>query len=68
MSVRYFDEEDETNNSGALEYIPAPGSPSYKAPAKAGGSDSEDDDPLDAFMAGIETQVNSLNIKLHTIH
>ena len=46
----YFEEEDEP-----LAYIPAPGSPSYKGP---GGDDEEDeDDPLDAFMAGIEKQV-----------
>lgn len=47
---QYFDEEDDE----PLAYIPAPGSPSYKGPPKA---DSDDDDPLDAFMAGIEQQV-----------
>jgi hypothetical protein len=41
-----------------LEYIPAPGSPSYNAPAAAADSDSEED-PLDAFMANIETQVGT---------
>lgn len=50
----YFDEEDENNGSN-LEYIPAPGSPSYKPPNQ-NDSDSEED-PLDAYMAGIEHQV-----------
>ncbi|KAG8268476.1 ATP-dependent RNA helicase ddx42 [Homalodisca vitripennis] len=52
----YFDEEDETNNS-ALEYIPAPGSPTYKGQAAAAADSDSEEDPLDAFMAGIETQV-----------
>ncbi|RZF40698.1 hypothetical protein LSTR_LSTR007989 [Laodelphax striatellus] len=52
----YFDEEDDTPASTGLEYIPAPGSPSYVAPKN--DSDSEED-PLDAFMAGIEKQVKT---------
>lgn len=39
----------------ALAYIPAPGSPTGQSGADR-GSDSEED-PLDAFMAGIEQQV-----------
>lgn len=38
-----------------LAYIPAPGSPSYVPPP--GSDDDDEDDPLDAFMAGIEKQV-----------
>jgi hypothetical protein len=54
---RYFDEEDEAASSN-LEYIPAPGSPSYDdtKKAKQESSDSEED-PLDAYMANIEKQV-----------
>lgn len=52
----YFDEEDETTPD--LAYIPAPGSPTASQPQqKAVDSSDEDDDPLDAFMAGIEKQV-----------
>lgn len=54
---RYFDEiEDDSTPSGSdLAYIPAPGSPSCKM-SQNDDSDSEED-PLDAFMAGIEKQV-----------
>lgn len=51
---RYFDDDDESGAAPQLAYIPAPGSPSYQSNAK--NSDSEED-PLDAFMAGIEQQV-----------
>jgi hypothetical protein len=44
----YFEEEEEP-----LAYIPAPGSPSYSGP----GAEEDEDDPLDAFMASIESQV-----------
>lgn len=48
----YFEDEEEQSTQ-KLEYIPAPGSPSYQ-----GGNQSDDEeDPLDAFMAGIEKQV-----------
>ncbi|XP_066998033.1 ATP-dependent RNA helicase DDX42 [Anabrus simplex] len=58
----YFDEDDEhTAPTSTLEYIPAPGSPSYEMP-KVESSDSEED-PLDAFMAGIEKQVQRETIK-----
>ncbi|KAL7300748.1 hypothetical protein TKK_0006725 [Trichogramma kaykai] len=51
----YFDEDDEP--SASLEYIPAPGSPSYdKHKKKKEESDSEED-PLDAFMAGINEEI-----------
>lgn len=50
----YFDEDDEASAGPQLAYIPAPGSPSYASNSK--DSDSEED-PLDAFMAGIEQQV-----------
>uniref|UniRef100_A0A1B6DVF6 Uncharacterized protein n=1 Tax=Clastoptera arizonana TaxID=38151 RepID=A0A1B6DVF6_9HEMI len=55
----YFDEEDE-QTTNTLEYIPAPGSPSYNLPANQ-ESDSEED-PLDAYMAGIENQVKKETI------
>ncbi|XP_058061924.1 ATP-dependent RNA helicase DDX42 isoform X2 [Anopheles bellator] len=52
----YFDEEDEP--AGQLEYIPAPGSPSAGESSVRSSDDEEDEeDPLDAFMAGIEEQV-----------
>nr|CAD7420559.1 unnamed protein product [Timema poppensis] len=52
---RYFDEDDDAPPPvSTLEYIPAPGSPSYQP---GPGESSEEDDPLDAFMAGIEEQV-----------
>jgi len=61
LICRYFDEDDEANNTPALAYIPAPGSPSHPANKD---SDSEED-PLDAFMAGIEQQVNNFFDVLH---
>lgn len=59
MNFRYFDDDDETPTSSTLEYIPAPGSPSYEEHMnknKKEDSDSEED-PLDAFMAGIESEI-----------
>lgn len=56
MIFRYFeqeDDEDNTNTSNTLAYIPAPGSPSWDLQNKKHDSDSEED-PLDAFMAGLE--------------
>ncbi|XP_065203685.1 ATP-dependent RNA helicase DDX42 [Planococcus citri] len=50
----YFEEDDETDSTN-LEYIPAPGSPTGKH--SANNESGEDEDPLDAFMAGIEKQV-----------
>lgn len=47
---RYFDDEDESFEGA---YQPAPGSP---GPQRKESSDS-DEDPLDAFMAGIEQEV-----------
>ncbi|XP_047112962.1 ATP-dependent RNA helicase DDX42 isoform X2 [Schistocerca piceifrons] len=59
----YFDEDDEhTTPTSTLEYIPAPGSPSYQEP-KNDSSDS-DEDPLDAYMAGIEQQVHRETTKI----
>lgn len=50
----YFEEDDEVDQS-SLEYIPAPGSPSA---THVENDDSDvEEDPLDAFMAGIEKQV-----------
>lgn len=48
--TRYFDDEDESFEGA---YQPAPGSP---GPQRKESSDS-DEDPLDAFMAGIEQEV-----------
>ncbi|KAM3957147.1 ATP-dependent RNA helicase DDX42 [Aphomia sociella] len=50
----YFDEDDEPPTP-ALEYIPAPGSPSYEA-ASGSKADDDEEDPLDAYMAGLEQQ------------
>lgn len=46
----YFDDDEVTGEN--LEYIPAEGSPANKQQ-----SDSDDEDPLDAFMAGLEKVV-----------
>lgn len=62
---RYFEDDDDAQTS-ALEYIPAPGSPSYdntKRDLKKNESDSEED-PLDAFMAGIDAEVKKNISKL----
>ncbi|XP_035920025.1 ATP-dependent RNA helicase DDX42 [Anopheles stephensi] len=60
----YFDEEDEPAGQH-LEYIPAPGSPSADDTApKANNSSDDEEDPLDAFMAGIEEQVKIENMKI----
>ena len=56
FSYRYFEEDEETEHA-SLEYIPAPGSPTGKPSVHADTDD--DEDPLDAFMAGIEKQVDS---------
>ncbi|XP_059052282.1 ATP-dependent RNA helicase DDX42 [Achroia grisella] len=50
----YFDEDDEPPTP-ALAYIPAPGSPSYEA-ASSSKADDDEEDPLDAYMAGLEQQ------------
>lgn len=47
----YFDDDEVAE--GNLEYIPAAGSPANKPQ-----SDSDDEDPLDAFMAGLEKTVS----------
>ena len=63
MYIRYFDEDDEqVTPTSTLEYIPAPGSPSYQ-PQGNHSSDSEED-PLDAFMAGIEREVQKETDKI----
>jgi len=63
LFARYFDEDDEhVTPTSTLEYIPAPGSPSYQ-PQGGQSSDSEED-PLDAFMAGIEREVQRETVKL----
>lgn len=53
LSFRYFEEEDEQHHN-QLEYIPAPDSPTNIQPNC--DSDSSED-PLDAFMEGLEKQV-----------
>lgn len=55
----YFEQDDDDEgNPGNLEYIPAPGSPTLEQQQKppAHESDSEED-PLDAFMAGLEKEI-----------
>lgn len=43
-----------------LAYIPAPGSPTRVEMEQKRHVEEEDDDPLDAYMAGIEQQVINL--------
>lgn len=45
----YFDDDEITSNN--LEYLPAEGSPSAKR-----DEESDEEDPLDAFMAGLEKE------------
>lgn len=54
----YFDEDEDDGmaNTPALAYIPAPGSPTSNS-AEPERADESDEDPLDAFMARIEQQV-----------
>lgn len=56
----YFDDDDETSKTPSLAYIPAPGSPGAEPPKP---ESDEEDDPLDAFMAGIEQQVQKEKIQ-----
>lgn len=59
---RYFEEDDE-ESTPALAYIPAPGSPTQVPEPQETPDDvneDEDDDPLDAYMAGIEQQVYTI--------
>lgn len=55
----YFDDDDEAAKAPSLAYIPAPGSPSIPESKP----ESDEDDPLDAFMAGIEQQVEKEKIQ-----
>ncbi|CAH0564672.1 unnamed protein product [Brassicogethes aeneus] len=52
----YF-EEDEEEQVPELAYIPAPGSPTYDEMQRKKQEEQEEDDPLDAYMAGIEQQM-----------
>ena len=59
-TFRYFEDDDETN-ADELEYQPAPDSPVLNRDGDGGnrGSDSDaSDDPLEAFMAGIEVRAS----------
>ncbi|XP_050684923.1 ATP-dependent RNA helicase DDX42 isoform X2 [Leptidea sinapis] len=49
----YFDDDDEPPTP-ALAYIPAPGSPTYNMMNSR--NEEEEEDPLDAYMAGLEQQ------------
>lgn len=49
----YFDDDDEPPTP-ALAYIPAPGSPTNEASSSR--VDNDEEDPLDAYMAGLEQQ------------
>ncbi|KAH9632877.1 hypothetical protein HF086_002699 [Spodoptera exigua] len=51
----YFDEDDEPPTP-ALAYIPAPGSPTYEAGSSSKVQEEDEEDPLDAYMAGLEQQ------------
>ncbi|EZA57506.1 hypothetical protein DMN91_009851 [Ooceraea biroi] len=54
----YFEDDDEPPTS-SLEYIPAPGSPTYDLMKKSTAKDESDseEDTLDAFMASIDAEV-----------
>lgn len=58
FEIRYFEDDDELPSS-SLEYIPAPGSPTHDLMKKSTTKDESDseEDPLDAFMAGIDAEV-----------
>ncbi|XP_011155541.1 ATP-dependent RNA helicase DDX42 [Solenopsis invicta] len=58
----YFEDDDEPPTS-SLEYIPAPGSPTYDLMKKSATKDDSDseEDTLDAFMAGIDAEVKRNN-------
>lgn len=53
VCFRYFEEEDELQHS-KLEYIPAPDSPTNN---KSDCDSDSSEDPLDAFMEGLEKEV-----------
>lgn len=55
--VRYFEDDDEEVVPD-LAYIPAPGSPTRAEMDMKKQMEEDEDDPLDAYMAGIEQQVN----------
>lgn len=55
MCFRYFEEEDEQQHS-KLEYIPAPDSPTNN---KSDCDSDSSEDPLDAFMEGLEKEVRA---------
>lgn len=53
----YFeDDEEESSSSVDLPYIPAENSPTRQQMQGGDGGSDSDDDPLDAFMAEVETQ------------
>ncbi|KAJ8939057.1 hypothetical protein NQ318_007688, partial [Aromia moschata] len=58
----YFEEDDEEAIPD-LAYIPAPDSPTRIDMEKKKREEEEDDDPLDAYMAGIEKQMQVQNKK-----
>ena len=64
---RYF-EDDEDVNPDDLEYQPAPGSPTLDQQKPTEDSSDSEEDPLDAFMAGIEvTILNTVILGKHKI-
>lgn len=61
----YFEQDDDEDKRGQLAYQPAPGSPTWNERDHGGrrqSSDSEED-PLDAFMAGIEEKLQKDKVK-----
>lgn len=59
---RYFEDDDE-EVTPALAYIPAPGSPTRleMEQKEQQVDEDEEDDPLDAYMAGIEKEVGAIS-------
>lgn len=59
----------EKDSDDELEYQPVPGSPGANATAADNGvDDDEEEDPLDAFMAGVDKQVSELPNYFYFLH
>lgn len=64
LCSRYFEEEDEQQQP-QLEYIPAPNSPTN---IKSDVDSDSSEDPLDAFMKGLEKEVTNCYITTYFLY
>ena len=72
-SYSYFEDAADDVDPADLMYLPAPDSPTRKVDDAAGKDSDDSDDPLDAFMQGIEVwlkttrriALNSFMFELH---